>query len=431
MSTTSLRPSALRRSSVRSALLASAAMVVGLAGAQPAAANEVEARHAVHLPLAQRGEPDTIHLGLQPSATTVTVGRDLWLTVTIDGGNAIDQLSALVTYDPAHWLAVDEDPDDYGIDPLPGDWPPPGSGSRSCWADNGAGRMTCSLRRLIDGPRQGVVARLRLTAKAPGATRLTVTAPTFSPRRPMGSVRVVGEEVPLTISPRTEPTYTGCPALDGEQYARLGILGSPSAVPADRQPDINLGRRGAEPVEAFRGLVDLTGPSDSKAPQLGGLLAALGDRARIVGFSSARQLHDWNWSEDRPVGLLRHWPVTMAGVAAADGEALRVPPSGYDIGSGFEVLVLYAAPGRATLKYTREDNVVVGYTLHVEGVCIEPRLLALYDQSVREGRKRLPALRAGQAFGTLAGGEVRFVIRDAGQFMDPRSRKDWWLGYAR
>jgi len=108
------------------------------------------------------------------------------------------------------------------------------------------------------------------------------------------------------------------------------------------------------------------------------------------------------------------------------GEVLRLPDSGYDIGSGYEALVLYATKERITLKYTREDNVVSGYTLHVENVCVEPSLLALYQAWNDAGRGRLPALRGGQPLGRAQGVEIGVAIRDNGAFMDPRSRWDWW-----
>jgi hypothetical protein len=103
-----------------------------------------------------------------------------------------------------------------------------------------------------------------------------------------------------------------------------------------------------------------------------------------------------------------------------------VPESGYSIGQGYEVLVLYADQERITLKYTSEDNVVSGYTLHVEKICVESNLLTLYEQMNAAGRAHLPALRAGQAFGRARGDEIGISIRDAGRFMDPRVRKDWW-----
>jgi hypothetical protein len=110
-------------------------------------------------------------------------------------------------------------------------------------------------------------------------------------------------------------------------------------------------------------------------------------------------------------------------------EPVHVPGSGYPIGQDYEVLVLYATSERLTLKYTGEDNVKEGYTLHLEGVCSDPNLLALYQALDGAGRHELPALRPGQAFGRARGVRFGVAIRDAGAFMDPRSRKDWWHGY--
>jgi hypothetical protein len=120
--------------------------------------------------------------------------------------------------------------------------------------------------------------------------------------------------------------------------------------------------------------------------------------------------------------------VTLAELAVTPGEPLRVPDSGYSVGSGYQVLVLYASQDRITLKYTRNDNVVHGYTLHLENICVDPPLLNLYQSWNAAGRVQLPALQSGQAFGRAPGNTVGVAIRDSGAFMDPRSRKDWWRG---
>ena len=67
-----------------------------------------------------------------------------------------------------------------------------------------------------------------------------------------------------------------------------------------------------------------------------------------------------------------------------------------------------------------------GYTLHIEGLQVEPRLLALYRACDAAGRGHLPALRTEQAFGRARDSFVSVAIRDSGTFLDPRSRKDWW-----
>ena len=120
--------------------------------------------------------------------------------------------------------------------------------------------------------------------------------------------------------------------------------------------------------------------------------------------------------------------MTLAELATAPGETIHVPDSGYSIGnrhtageeqvdSGYEVLVLYATEDRLTLKYTRNDNVIQGFTLHLENICVDPALLSLYTYWNSVGRSHLPALSAGQAFGReKAGYHRRGESRDNGTF---------------
>ena len=120
--------------------------------------------------------------------------------------------------------------------------------------------------------------------------------------------------------------------------------------------------------------------------------------------------------------------MTLLGLGTRPGELVRSPSRQAKIDDAQEyiALVLYAEARRITLKYTREDNVVNGYTIRIEDVCVDPGLLALYRQLDGEGRGRLPALRNDQALGTALSGELRIAVRDTGTFMDPRSQKDWW-----
>jgi hypothetical protein len=107
------------------------------------------------------------------------------------------------------------------------------------------------------------------------------------------------------------------------------------------------------------------------------------------------------------------------------GEMILTPDSGYDIGEGRDVLVLYAEPTRITFHIGREDG-FTGYVMHLEDVCVEPGLLALYQASNAAGRQALPALAGRQPFGRALGNEIKIAIRDHGSFLDPRSRNDWW-----
>ena len=215
-----------------------------------------------------------------------------------------------------------------------------------------------------------------------------------------------------------------CQPIPDESYGDFPVNGDPTDPPAEEHPDLNLAMRGYELTDADKGLVDYSGGSDPNAPQLPGLFAD----NRTATFSNVYQLYGWDWNCNCQGSLITDWDVTLAGLAVTPGETIHVPHSGYTIGGGYEVLVLYATPDRITLKYTPDDHVIGGYTLHVENICVEPRLLALYQSWNDAGRSRLPALRAGQAFGRARGDEIGVVIRDRGAFMDPRSRKDWWQG---
>ncbi len=249
-----------------------------------------------------------------------------------------------------------------------------------------------------------------------------------------------------TDTPTASPTVTGtppCPTIPETSYTAISVNPPPTDRPADKHADLNLALRGYIQTAGTLGLVDLTGPTDTLAPQLYTLFTD----HRTATFLKVYQVYNWDWSTNSRAGPITDPPVTMAGLAVSPTEVIRVPSSGYSIGTatkrpppgqvflwseigteGYEVLVLYAARNRITLKYTRDDNVIYGYTLHVEGICVEPRLLDLYRQWNSAGRAQLPALRQDQPFGTPLGTELGVVIRDTGSFMDPRSRKDWWRG---
>ncbi|MEO8083739.1 MAG: hypothetical protein ABI780_07960 [Ardenticatenales bacterium] len=236
---------------------------------------------------------------------------------------------------------------------------------------------------------------------------------------------------PISTAPTSAPT--SCPSLAAEAYAALALPDRPLHVAGEGDPDLDVAVRRWEPAPLAvapggGGLVDYPGPTDGRAPQLAGLAPAYITPGN-VSFRGLYRVRDWDWVANQRGGPIAAWPVTLATIAVPAGGELQVPDSGYRIGEGFAVLVIYAATSRLTLKYTRDDDVVRGYTLHVTGACVEPRLLALYQRLDAAGRAQLPALKAGDAFGTASAAEVGIAIRDTGSFMDPRSRKDWWRGF--
>ena len=240
------------------------------------------------------------------------------------------------------------------------------------------------------------------------------TVPTYDTTSAIRTARL-----PTVLNANPDP----CASIPGESYISFNVTPPPASPVAEQNPDLNLALRGYERTNEYAGLVDYFNSPDPNAPQLVGLTPHLPKAGTMY------QVYSWNWTTMTRGGLITDWPVTLAGLVVTPSETIHVPNSGYTIGGGYMVLVLYASRQRITLKYTNNDSVASGYTIHVEGVCVEPNLLALYNQDNLAGRAQLPALQAGQSFGRAIGSEIRVAIRDTGAFMDPRSKRDWWQGF--
>jgi hypothetical protein len=215
---------------------------------------------------------------------------------------------------------------------------------------------------------------------------------------------------------------TGC-EIANQQYETLSVAGEPFDFDVATNPDVNLGVRGYAPATAALQLVELGPVHDPKAPQFATMFA----NERTPTFSNAYQRYRWDEDCDCPTDTFSPWETTVLGMAVSPGEVIRVPDSGHDIGGGRDVMVLYAEETRITFHVGREDS-MAGYVMHIEDVCIEPDLLALYRATNAAGRNELPALTGRQPFGRASGNEIKIAVRDTGHFLDPRSRNDWWQG---
>lgn len=230
------------------------------------------------------------------------------------------------------------------------------------------------------------------------------------------------------IALQAEPTPTPTPTPT-TVFAMIPVLEPPIDRPAATNPDLNLAIRGYAPVTAALTLINVGGDTDPHAPQL----AAIFDPPRLPTFRAAHQVYDWNWAcgadgcRGQPISVPT---VTLVAVATTPGEALFIPSRIPEIyGGGFRALVLYAEAARLTLAYTRQDTPAVGYLVHLEGIAVDSALVALYTAQNISGRTHLPALHNNERIGVAATDTILIAIRDTGSFMDPRSRKDWWVGH--
>ncbi|MCC6168248.1 MAG: hypothetical protein IT329_13560 [Caldilineaceae bacterium] len=252
-------------------------------------------------------------------------------------------------------------------------------------------------------------------------------APNLSPE-------ALAADVPPTLPPTETPAPVpqtgdaGCPATSANQYSAIPVGGPASDRPDSLHGDLNLALRGYVPFDAALSLVDINGPADGDAPQLA---AVVDGRAPV--FTRAFRVRDWNWNcggDGCRGDELQTVEVSLLAIQTTPGETLRIPTRGAEIyGGGFKALVVYADPQRLTLVYTREDTVANGYSVHLEGFCVDPNLLAAYQTGNAGGRGSLPGLHNGDPVGTARYSQVLVAVRDRGSFTDPRSRKDWWRGY--
>ena len=243
----------------------------------------------------------------------------------------------------------------------------------------------------------------------------------------------------LPLAARSEPV---CPPSSSRSYAS-GVayqFDEDNPVrPAAEHADKNLALRGYVPTDPHvRGFVDYGCDDDTQPPQF----ATLFDPPRVPALTAFHRVHDWVWAESPNPGQrgdpITDYPVTALGLDTMPGETLLVPVSGYGIGGDppMEVLVLFADEDTIALRYTREDSSgSAGYTVHVDNICTDPNLLALYNTLDDPGGPRylypnpeypLPNLPAGYPIGVARGHEVVVAIVDSGAFQDPRSWDEWW-----
>jgi hypothetical protein len=236
----------------------------------------------------------------------------------------------------------------------------------------------------------------------------------------------------------------GCEGGTGTTYeagpAQQWDLDNPP-LPGANHGDKNIQRRGYFLVNETKSLIAVQpDPLETINPPQ---LATLFSPNRVPTFSNTYRIQNWDGS---PVN---DPPVTVLGFQTMPGETLHVPASGRDIGGGppvYEALVMFADADTVALHYTREDSAAKGYTVHVDGICTDPYLLALYNQLDSPSGPRyvfmggqfgnywynLPNLREGQVFGTAPGtsAEIRVAVVDTGAFLEPRgctnSGKDFW-----
>lgn len=240
-------------------------------------------------------------------------------------------------------------------------------------------------------------------------------------------------QVALGMPSSARSETSGCPTASNARYAAVPVLGPAADRPPAVHADLNLAVRSYTTTTAPLALVEINGATDWDPPQLATLFPGR-SRPQIVG---AYRVNGWDWGcvdrSDAPwyghgcrAAPITAPPVTLLGLGSSRGEQVQIPSRQAEISPGMTALVLYAEETRLTLGYTLEDTAAHGYVVHIEDICVDANLLALYRSLNAAGRSSLPGLRNGDLAGVASGSAIKVAVRDTGSFMDPRSRKDWW-----
>ncbi|MGD1994675.1 MAG: hypothetical protein PVI59_15885 [Anaerolineae bacterium] len=280
-----------------------------------------------------------------------------------------------------------------------------------------------------------ILAFLMLCAVSTDAATTTILD--FTPTAYAYLPAILRQPTPTPVCPTTsDNAYSGGIVFQYE----LDDPVRPASEHADKNLEVRSYTLNTDP-NLRRELIDYGVGDPAPPPQF----ATLFDPYRVPELRSFYQVYNWTWAVSPDPGSrgapIENPPVTALGLGTVPGEEIQVPTSGYDIGGGMEVVVLYADEDTVALRYTREDSSgSPGYTVHIDNICVDPNLLSLYEAlddpdgpryvyvppNSRPYGYDLPNLPAGKVIGVAKEEEIVVAIVDTGVFLDPRSCNDWW-----
>jgi hypothetical protein len=207
-------------------------------------------------------------------------------------------------------------------------------------------------------------------------------------------------------SPTPKPNFS-CPSFSSENYDTATVIVK-NSTPISLRRDITLPP--LIPISVTLSLIDsqIADP-DPKVPQFSTVFSPKRTPRFLAAYKAEGELRG---PQSTDVEILE--------LETNPGESLRFPETGYDIGGGNAAMVLNATNDKITFKIGREDDIVRGYTLYFEGVCLDKNLEALYQRLNIEGRNSLPAIKVGQVFGWGKSNRLKIALRDTGTFLDLR-----------
>jgi len=196
------------------------------------------------------------------------------------------------------------------------------------------------------------------------------------------------------------------------------------STPATSDPDVNVRLRGSgqgwKDANFFPKVLQDHAGAEPRAPQLSTLIGDTENHNPTFTYFGQVYSRSGSGLDSSNTAV-----PGVGSIQAGSGTTMYSPKQGYELGGGYSYVILYASPTDIVIHDTAEDSVASGYTIHLFNINVDPKLLSLYNQNESSGRAQLVAIPCHAVLGTVAGPDMRIIIRDTGSFMDVRY-KDWW-----
>jgi hypothetical protein len=249
---------------------------------------------------------------------------------------------------------------------------------------------------------------------------------------PSPTIRLLPSPSP---TPTSSPPSFSCPTNSNQSYRTLSQdPNKKNRVNFDlsTHPDTNLYLRGWKEVSEKKELISRNGNNyglDSiMPPQISTLYGGI-----VPQIIKTYRIYEWDFDKNKsaaPQTATPQFPVHMLGLKAYPGQPLLGLKAGRTIDGTNVFLVMYATKNYILLIHAANDvwgpEGPEGYTFYFLDICVDPNLLAKYQQNNVQGRTQLPVIAPGQIFGYAKTNEVKIIVRDTMSFMDTRYKEDWW-----
>lgn len=124
---------------------------------------------------------------------------------------------------------------------------------------------------------------------------------------------------------------------------------------------------------------------------------------------------------------------------------IKVPNTGYDIGGGYEAMVVFTSSNRISLHIGRHEYFTGtktcangqtcsgGYWIYIKGICVDQQIQNAYNK-VKGAQEsagadlnpiQLPMVRSGQILGKANGAKISIGVSDNGSFVSTSNPKFW------